>query len=73
MRRVRVLRDAFFANGRLKVQAGAVGLEASMHEGRTGVTFEYHDNGNLFIAKDGGGRKSVDLDTVDLHFEMEDA
>ena len=66
LRRVRVTRDVFFAGGRLKAQAGAVGLLASSHDGRGGVTFEHHDNGGLFVELDGGGRKSQLIELVHL-------
>ncbi len=66
--RVRVLRDVFFASGKLKAQAGAVGLLASRNHGRGGVTFEYHDNAGIFIEKDGSGRKSQDIDFIDLGY-----
>lgn len=55
LRRVRVRQDVFFVGGKLKAQAGAVGLLAGSHEGRGTVTFEYHEN-DAYVAPDGGGR-----------------
>lgn len=63
LERVRVVRDVFFADGRLKAQAGAIGHLASEFEGRGCVTFEY---GSGFVEKDGSGRPIAMIDLVDL-------
>jgi hypothetical protein len=65
LKRVRLIRDAYFAGGQLKAQKGAVGLLASSYDGRGLVTFEYHSNPQL-IALDGSGRQSQMIDLIDL-------
>lgn len=66
---VRVRRDVFFLDGRLKAQAGALGLVCAHHpDGRKVVVFDYHahENAGLFIEKDGGGAKTQPIGLLDL-------
>lgn len=51
--RVEVIKDVYWASGKLKVEKGATGYISSMNEGYVGVVF---DDGK-FVDLDGGGRR----------------
>jgi hypothetical protein len=64
---VRVTRDVYFVDGRLKVAAGACGRLASDDRGWVLINFERSCNAGYFVALDGSGRRSqsVPVDAVE--------
>jgi hypothetical protein len=69
---VKVKRDVYFIDGRLKVEAGAVGRLASEYNGRGVIDFDVPQNVAQYVARDGGGQFIQEVDLIDVDYLSED-